>query len=207
MAIIVNDTSIPTNGNYINVGNVNIDKVICNGVEVWKKQSDPITYGVSQTPSIFPNRWATTTGLPMHGTDVSASEFRAYGHSTVDEFGTATISTGLFSLPSGAKRVQFTLMWNLWGEEILSYAGVGRCIQTGEQRIYSHTGQIIDDRDPAFQSYQDTVLSNEFDVDGYTDVEFQFQSRKVTTGTFSDGSSKGGYDVAVCFVSMTIFFV
>ena len=40
MAIIVNGVNIPTNGDFIKVGNTNIDRVICNGVTVWERMRD-----------------------------------------------------------------------------------------------------------------------------------------------------------------------
>ena len=43
MAIIVNGINIPTNGDYIKVGNTIVDKVICNGVTVWEKKKDEFT--------------------------------------------------------------------------------------------------------------------------------------------------------------------
>ncbi len=46
MAIIVNGTSIPTDGDYIIVNGVNITKVIANGVVVWEKET-----GISAKPA------------------------------------------------------------------------------------------------------------------------------------------------------------
>ena len=44
MAIIVNGVNIPTNGDFIKVGNTIVDKVICNGVVVWERELGiPIT--------------------------------------------------------------------------------------------------------------------------------------------------------------------
>ena len=40
MAIIVNGVNIPTNGDFIKVGNTIVDKVICNGVVVWERMKD-----------------------------------------------------------------------------------------------------------------------------------------------------------------------
>lgn len=59
MAIIVNNTDIPTNGNYINVGNVNIDKVICNGVIVWEKLANIPIYA---DPSSRRIEWVCSAG-------------------------------------------------------------------------------------------------------------------------------------------------
>lgn len=39
MSIIVNGASIPTNGDYIVVNGVRVEKVIANGVVVWKKET------------------------------------------------------------------------------------------------------------------------------------------------------------------------
>lgn len=40
MSILINGVDIPNNGDYVKVGNNDIDKVVCNGIVVWEKQKD-----------------------------------------------------------------------------------------------------------------------------------------------------------------------
>lgn len=56
MSIIINGTNVPSSGNIF-IGNVDLDKVICNGVTVWKKQKD-IHYTSSDSSNISGAAWS-----------------------------------------------------------------------------------------------------------------------------------------------------
>ena len=56
MSIIINGVNIPNNGDFIKYNGTNIEKVVCNGIEVWKKQKD-----ITLTPTN--HHGLTVTGL------------------------------------------------------------------------------------------------------------------------------------------------
>ena len=94
MAIIVNGVNIPTNGDFIKVGNTNINKVVCNGVTVWERE-----LGIPIADWTKPNSgWSNVHGCNNDSNCIADIYFNISGHYTSEsKDGEYQITSPVFS--------------------------------------------------------------------------------------------------------------
>lgn len=109
MSLIINGTDIPA-GSNITYDGVVLERMICNGVEVWKKKLDPISKSLAEA---FPGRTYTgyQHGGSLYGSTITDSCIYLHGHTKY----TWGFSTGSFTVPQGCTRVEIPMGGNRSG--------------------------------------------------------------------------------------------
>lgn len=196
MAIIVNGVNIPTNGDFIKVGNTIVDKVICNGVVVWERMKDidilaALCSGtLSYTSYDGPDR---LSGIDDDGEEVNIDVTHTGGHSTVDlyvgidsnfikmrHYTHGAHDVPIDSSKNGANYLEFT--YNLSSYNKLDFSGIkvadtsigadtrGNFCISIDNVIKSNVYQADSHNDEESGNYQETDFSESIDVSSYTGI-------------------------------------
>jgi len=168
MALIINNITIPTTGNYVKVNNVDIKKVdvMKNGITttVWEKRSDPITYFGADIPS---RRIENTIASSLGNASTDADNWSSGGHGTDEGEDGGDCYAGIYcdtmTLPEGAKTLTIhSLFKKDNGGELLFY------LYTNKGTLQKTCSKIAE---PGF-----FPLSATFNVEGCTTFSFRVRA-------------------------------